>query len=113
MPKVITSPVEQFPGPVTIADPMRIDQAQAVETAIRGIRALRDPEQPDKEIAQSDMDALAIPAIEASIEKWNLKGVTNFVPASPRVPSAELVSWLLIEVLKVYNGTGDVDDPNA
>ena len=107
MPKVITSPVERFAGTVTIADPMRIDQAQAVERALKGIRELGDKPM------QSDMDALAIPAIMANVEKWELSGVTDFVPASPRPDSALLINWLLMQILHVYSGSGEVPDPNA
>jgi hypothetical protein len=105
MPKVITSPVERFPGSVTIADPMRIDQAQAMD------RALKDIRKAGKDALQSDVDACAIPAIMASVEKWDLAGVDGFIPASPRVDSAMLINWLFTQILHVFTGSGEVQDP--
>ena len=105
MPKTITSPVERFPGSVTIADPMRIDQAQAVEVALIAIQALETPR-------QSDIDAVTIPAIMANVEKWELSGVDGFIPASPRVDSSKLINWLFTQILQIYSGSGEVQDPN-
>ena len=109
MPKTITSPVEKFPGTVTISDPMRIDQAQAVERALHGIRELRE----SKVGLSTDYDAFVIPAILANIEDSTIPGVDkDFVPASPRAASSEMINWLFTQILRVWNGSGEVQDPN-
>jgi hypothetical protein len=133
MSKQITSPVARWAGTVTIADPLTLIQAQAIES---GLEYMLPPEFKELGLIAADAikrfgedskeaeaakkaledyryfnsitDIEKAPAILACVEKWELK---NFVlasdgsmPATPRKDSHLLIEWLFDELRKVYKG---------
>jgi hypothetical protein len=110
MSKIITSPIERFAGTVTIADPITLPQAQAIE------RGLVMPEQSaDGRVWLSVIDGNQLPAIMACVEKWELANIPDNVtadnfPASPRVASHKLIDWIFSEIRNVY--LGELEIPN-
>lgn len=110
MSKVIISPIERFKGSVTIADPLTIPQAQAVEIGI-------DKPEMDAEGRAffSAFDNLQLPGILACVEKWELDNMPDKVtidnfPASPRKETHDLISWLYKSIFSVY--LGEIEIPN-
>jgi hypothetical protein len=108
MSKVIISPIERYKGSVTIADPITIPQAQAVEAG------MTKPESgEDGRVWLSVIDTMQLPAVIACVEKWELTNIPdnptaeNF-PASPRKDSHKLVEWIFSEIQKVYFGELDI-----
>ena len=111
MSKVIASPIARWAGSVTIADPLTLSQAHAIEAG------MRSPESgEDGRVWLSIVDENQLPAVFACVEKWELAdmpadlSISNF-PASPRKESHELVDFLFREILKVYFGEAPI--PNA
>ena len=104
MSKVVTSPIERWSGSVTIADPLTIPQAMAIEAA------MTPPERGDDDrIWLSVIDGNQLPAIFLCVEKWELKNMPEILtadnfPASPRVQSHKLIDWLFYEIRKIYLG---------
>jgi hypothetical protein len=100
MAKVIISPVKRFSGSVTLSDPLTFPQALAVESAIRKGQALGD------EGTHLQFDNVLLPAVLACVQEWNIAGVDNptpeTFPATPRTASAELIAWLIGEVMALY-----------
>jgi hypothetical protein len=111
MSKVIISPIERFKGSVTIADPLTIPQAQAVEIGI-------DKPKTDAEgrAFLSAYDNLQLPGVFACVEKWELENmpdnlsIDNF-PASPRKDTHDLISWIYKNIFNVY--LGEIEIPNV
>ena len=111
MSKVITSPIERWKGSVTIADPLTLPQAHAIESGLT-----MPQEGADGRIWLSVIDGNQLPAIVACVEKWELQNFPDNVtadnfPASPRVASHKLIEWLFTEIRKVYMGEAEV--PNV
>lgn len=104
MPKVITSPVERWAGSVTIADPLTMPQAHAIEAG------MENPVTDDNgRVWLSLIDDMKLPAILMCVEKWDLKDFPETVtkdnfPASPRRDSHKLIDWIFNELLSVYMG---------
>lgn len=103
MGKLITSPVVRFPGTVEVSDPLNMLQVLAWEKAFREAQAIKESGY------LSDLNAAYLPALLSCIDKWNIKGVPDkptveTFPFSPRLPSAELISWLIGEISAVYVG---------
>lgn len=103
MSKVIESPVEKFPGSVTLSDPLNMSQTLGWEKAVRAAQALAEP------VFLTDLNAVYLPTLLACIEAWNLTGVPSSptletFPFSPRLASAKLIDWLIGEITKVYAG---------
>jgi hypothetical protein len=105
MSKVITSPVEEFPGTVTLYDPMTLPMVLAFN---RGSKAAGEAEDALEKIS------LHLPGILGCVEKWDIEGVppdrqnvANF-PFTPLAPAIRLMSWLISEVNKVMFATAEV-----
>jgi hypothetical protein len=95
---------------VTIADPLTIPQAQAVEVG------MTKPEMDaDGKVFLTVLDGYQLPSIIACVEKWELDNIPvnvtadNF-PASPRKDTHKLINWLYSEIQKVY--FGELEIPN-
>lgn len=104
MSKVVKSPFERWSGSVTIADPLTIPQAQAVEDGLE-----RPESGEDGRVWLSVIDHMQLPAIFLCVEKWELDNMPDPLtletfPASPRKESHELIEWLFREIAKVYFG---------
>lgn len=111
MSKVITSPIKRWAGTVTIADPLTIPQAQAIEAS------MTPPEKrEDGRVWYSVIDGNQLPAIFACVEKWELSNMPEKLtaetfPASPRKDSHNLIEWIFSEIRNVY--FGELEVPNG
>jgi hypothetical protein len=109
MSKVITSPVEKWPGTVTIADPLTLPQYAAWEEALPKIFG-----KTERGVSATELDVL--PAIFKIVEKWDLTGfptnptIDNF-PPKPALKRIALINWLANEITKLW--LDDDEDPNA
>lgn len=109
MSKIITSPVKQFPGTVTISDPLSFPQSIAFEKAINETSGRED-------MLQQEYDFAFIPVIISCVEEWNLNGFPDVVtadnfPSTPRVASNKLIAWLIEQILSLFMEGEEV--PNA
>jgi hypothetical protein len=100
MSKVVTSPVKRFPGTVTLSDPLNYPQVITLEEAISEAGKLSEP-------TQAAYNYTLLPGVLKCVEVWSLEGFPASVtadtfPATPRVPSAELLGWLIGEVVALY-----------
>lgn len=117
MPKIITSPVKRWVGTVTIADPLTLPQAEAIEAALDAGLDI-DPEviKKRKGISFLTLDKPRVPAILACVEQWNLenfpdvKSGENF-PYSPAKDRHAFVTWLFDEIKNIY--FGELEIPNV
>jgi len=113
MSKVINSPVDNWPGSVTIADPMTIPQAIAFEDALEITNEMIAGKKVKVGNPKYNLELLR--GLCPSVEKWELQGLADVTPetfpASPKNKSIELLSWLVEEIGSVYSGATQV--PNA
>lgn len=110
MSKVITSQIKRFEGSVTIADPITLAQAQAIEA---GMKPPEEQEIVNGRVWLSVQDSAKLPAIFACVEKWELSGLPENVtadtfPASPRGATHKLIDFIFAEIFKVYIGEAEV-----
>ena len=107
MSKKIDSPVEKFPGSVTLASPLTFPQVIEYENAIRKASEL------DADTASvADVHSLYLHAVCLCVEKWELEGIPDGVtpdtfPATPRKSVTELASWLVSEILELFKEDED------
>jgi hypothetical protein len=99
MSKVITSPVEQFSGEVTLHDPLTYPQLFAFQDAMDAATVLREEEEASIYI----WNYAILPGIFACVENWDLKNVSNGAtpetfPSTPALASVETISWLVGEI---------------
>ena len=107
MSKVITSPVERWPGTVTLTDPITFPQYAIIEDCLviaNGKHGL------------ASYQLAMFPAILAVAEKWELGGdfpikltAENF-PFRPKEDRNSLMNCLINEILYIFNG--EHKDPN-
>jgi hypothetical protein len=105
----ITSPVDGFPGTVERPDYLTLPQVLQFEEGLRGLSG-------DDAKTKTQFDAATVAFILPFFSLWDIAGVpTNptpeTFPGSPRKASAELIAWLLGELVNLY--TGETDIPNA
>ena len=100
MSKVITSPVDRWPGTVTLSDPLTFPQALAVEDALDAV---------DKEATQRRQNYTILPGLLACIEEWHIEGkgfpkspTAETFPSTPAIAAAELIAWLIEEIIGLY-----------
>ena len=112
MSKVITSPVKKWAGTVTLADPLTLPQAEAIEAYFRHEI---DPALIDKNgrLSFLEMDKPKMPVLFACVEKWQLADIPEDVneqtfPHSPSKARHELVDWLYEEIVKIYLGESEI-----
>lgn len=96
---------------MTIADPLTMPQAQAIEATIKQIEGGENGK-----TWLSVVDGMQLPAVLACVEKWELSNfpanvTADTFPASPRADSHKLIAWLFAEVFKVYIGEAEI--PNG
>lgn len=106
MPKVITSPVKQFPGTVTLTEPLFLPQAEVIEEAL-------DFKVDGDTIRITTLDKKYLPAVFACVEKWDLVNfqvdpAAQTIQMSPRRASHEVVDWIWSEIIKIYIGESEV-----
>lgn len=110
MSKVIKSPVDHFAGEVTLSDPLTFPQVFAVQDAIAEAGDFGE------EINVMRYNGAVLPGILKCVEKWNIKNFPKNVtadnfPATPAIPSAQLIAWLMGEISELFNEAEP--DPNA
>lgn len=98
MPKTITSPVENWPGTVTLHDPMTLVQEAAWEDAFADARNAK---------SRASRTLAILPGIFANVKEWKLDSfpahpTIDTFPARPREDSARLVAWLIGEITELY-----------
>ena len=99
MTKRIESPVEKFPGFVTLHDPLTYPQLIAYHDATEKASELG-------ETTWIKLRFALLPGVLACVESWEIEGlqeeptVDNF-PATPLIPSGELITWLQEEITKL------------
>lgn len=99
MSKVIKSPVERWPGTVTLYDPLSFPQVIGVEDAFAEVNEL------DEDASIGRRFGVLLEPICACVEKWELQGLGDPpvpFPATPRTPATELLSWLITEVSSLF-----------
>ena len=103
MSKIITSPISRWAGTVTLADPLTLPQAQAIEKAMD-----QKIEEGEKRLIITLIDEYRQPAILTCVEKWDLQNFTltanGTLPASPRGDSHKLCEWIFSELAEIYFG---------
>lgn len=114
MSKVVTSPVPEFPGTVTLAQPMNYPQMIAFRDAVEAVKAHAD------DVLRAQQASL--PGVCACVERWDLAPlVTNGAepvqylpdtfPSSPLRPAIALLAWLTGEVNRI--AIGEAQLPNV
>ena len=98
MPKVITSPVERFPGTVTLSDPLMFPQVIAFQDAVGEVQKLGEDEK-----TWPKMLYALLPGIIVCVEKWELEWIPEYptldtFPGTPLMSAGTLVDWLQGEV---------------
>ena len=117
MSKVLQRKMEPFTGSVTLSDPLSLEQEAAVERANYHLE--RAIENIDGEADGVSIRTLAIlPGVLACVEKWNIAGIPENPtiqtwPTRPRNAVVSLVSWLFVEIGKIYTDAQDPEIPNA
>ena len=101
MSKVIESPVKRWPGTVTLSDPLTFPQALAVEDALKAAQELGE------EASQRRQNYTVLPGLLECVEKWELENfpktpTADTFPSTPATPSAELIAWLIEEIIGLY-----------
>jgi hypothetical protein len=112
MSKIITSPVKKWPGTVTLSDPLTYPQRFAYEDAVDALAAYRR-EVGDDNVKISRANYLLLPGILACVEKWELANLPAIIspetfPASPAMSAAKLLSWLITEVVALFEESEDI-----
>jgi hypothetical protein len=107
MSKIVASPVKRFPGTVTLADPLTYPQAIAWGEALDAAR---------QEQSRARINYALLPGILACVEEWRLGNIPanptpETFPSTPLISSAQLLSWLIEEISKLFAEAEDI--PNA
>lgn len=110
MPKRIVSPSSKWPGAVVLSSPMTLPQALAWEKAVHNVQSFNN------DATLTEVNYALLPGICACVEKWELEGLGELTPdtfpATPRIKSVELITWLTNEVSRIYTGEEEKADPN-
>ena len=106
--KTITSPVARFPGTVVLHDPLTLPQAIGMERAMDASLRLDNP-------SQNEINYALMPGICGCVAEWHLDNLgpltPDTFPASPKRAAAELMAWLVNEVIALYKDAEEV--PNG
>jgi hypothetical protein len=109
MPKEITSPIKRWAGTVTIADPLTLPQAKAIEAALDDANIPKEGK-----LWLSVIDENKLPAVIACVQEWHLDNFTpDPFPASPRGDSHKLIDWIFGELIKVYAGEAEIPNESS
>ena len=107
MPKVITSPVDKWPGTVTISDPLTFPQVIAFQEALDEARALGG------DASMHAANYALLPGVFKCVEAWELDGIPEHptpdtLPGTPALASAELLGWLIEEISNLFTEANEV-----
>jgi len=101
MGKQITSPVDKFPGSVTLKDPLPYPDFIMYEKEIASANV--------DGITEGERELCLFAAASVFIEKWDLENFDpDNKPATPRTPVIKLLTWLITEIGKMINGIEDI-----
>jgi hypothetical protein len=111
MSKVITSPSKIWTGTVTLADPLFMAQAEAIDLALRTPEGYEGKDS----VPFTALDKWHFPAILACVEKWDIAGLPDpvtfeSIPLNPRPESHAFIDWIFSEIKKIY--LGELQIPN-
>jgi hypothetical protein len=106
-----TSGDPDFKGTVEIHDPLTYPQLIAYYDAVDEVQLLR--KNGKKKVSAFKLRHSLLPSLIDCIEKWNLehfpKKVTKeTLPASPMIPSGEIIEWIQDEVNSLLKGIEEV-----
>ncbi len=102
MSKVITSPSKRWAGTVTLADPLTLPQAEALQESME---LPEDNNKPQKYLLE--LDKIRVPGVLACVEKWDLQNfqlIDGSLPFTPRLESHKLIAWIFGELRSIYFG---------
>jgi len=101
MGKQITSPVKKFSGSVTIKESLPFPEFIEYEKEAANARV--------DGITEGEKEAHLFAAASIFIEKWNLENFDqDNIPAIPRTPVINLLSWLITEIGLIINEVEDI-----
>ena len=106
MPRVIDSPVKQFPGQVELPDAVTFPQYIAYQDALTAAREENGARQ----------NFALLPGLLACVLAWRLENVPEHptvetFPASPPVAVSRLLAWIIAELSKMIHAADD--SPNG
>jgi hypothetical protein len=113
MPRILTSTIPDFPGTITLPDHLDMGQLTAYEDGEQDARDLAqaEKEKPTKN-ALRNLDAIYLPVIAQCVVSNDIAGWGNdHFPLTPRLPSHELMAWIIRELNTMY--WGELEIPNA
>ena len=106
MSKIVKSTIKKFPGSVTFYEPLTFPMVKTFEDAIQITRELEGDNN------RLERDEVLLPAICSCVEEWGLEGLGDLTPetfpGAPRIASAQLVAWLIGEILEMYTESEEV-----
>ena len=106
--KTITSPIKRFPGTVNLFDPLTLPQAIGMERALAKVNELRD----NGDATKRELNYALLPGICGCLDGGDIKGWPGLspdtFPATPQNASAELLAWIIGEVVALYQDTDDI-----
>ena len=101
--RIVKSPVERWPGSITLPDYLSYVQEEAWEDVIDGLEG-----QKFLDLAVKAKSARRfLPVILDVVQEWNLAGLPvkmteETFPATPKVSAAILLSWLMGEINQMH-----------
>ena len=119
MPKIITSPVDKWPGTVTLHDPLTFPQNFAWKDSLKASKRYYqqfegEEAKPESEIDVSEWYYTFLPGLLACVEAWDLSGgfpehpTLDTFPATPTEAICGLFDWLIAGVTTVYSGEEEI-----
>lgn len=113
MPKVLESPVNEFPGTITLPDHWNLEQCLLWESVRDEVEEIAEKARAEGKQAESlaALYGAYTKAFPMCLESRDIQGWGDFFPFTPRMPSAKLIKWIADEMNKYYYGIVDV--PNG
>jgi hypothetical protein len=106
MSRILTSPVPEFPGTITLPDHLCLEQVLAYEDGINTAKAYAD----GGGESLTKINSFYLPIFESCITERSIVGWDDKFPMTPRLASAKLANWLMTEINKMY--AGETEIPN-
>lgn len=119
MSKTVPYDGKRWAGSVTFRDPLYLPDVLAIEEAqeaVAEIRAAANGNLGMKAVSQVHT-AWLVPICDV-VEKWELQDFPDeptpaSFPATPRLEAAKLMSFLIGEMMKIYQGDAELVSPNG
>ena len=116
MPRLITSPVPEFPGTITLCDPLTLQQCYTISVAFETIKVNSEDETSTRSKKAYARSRDILDALIACSEKWEIQGQPEkptqetFI-GSPVDKTNTLLTWAFSELQKIY--FGEIVVPNG